>query len=106
MKLNNFDTDVYEIIQKLLVEDARSVTIKTREGTIIFEMKRCVMVGTIYKDGSLDSVWMHSQNSYLELVAVFESLGVCIYDVIKQLVTGLLWKRNKPLLIELNPSTK
>ena len=104
--LVRFNENVYQLIEKLMTTDAKSITISTKEATIVFELKNGSVTGSIYKQGSLDQVWMHSQNSVRELIAAFESLGVCMYNLIKQLVTGLLWKRNKPLLLELKPSTK
>ncbi len=103
---NNFHQNMFQLIHKLASTDAESITIKTGEATIVFKLEDGVVSGRIYKNESLQQVWMHGKNSIKELWAAFDALGVCLFELVKRL-SMKLWKRsNGPLLIDLKPEPK
>lgn len=44
-KLNDFHQDLYLLIEKLVKTDAKSITIKTKEATIVFELRNGDLTG-------------------------------------------------------------
>lgn len=102
--LSELNIDIQYLIECVIRSGAKNITIKIKRSTIIFEMKQGKLISHFYKEDSVHQVMLHSYNSYRELQMDFESLGWCLYDLIRPLLSALFWSRKKPFLIDLDPT--
>ena len=98
-------TDLWLVASQLLSDQVESITIKTKDSVITFKRIEGRLSASIHQDGDFSKVVHHGSNSLKELVHAFESLGICVYQLIQKLLIQRFRKTEKVICIDLTPES-